>query len=174
MFHQPKYKASLIILLLFVNMVAMAQTPCLPVALKCENLVDPLGIDAANPRLSWRLQDERTGAKQTGYTIIVGTDAVAVSNGKGNMLQVTKANAAEQTFTYNGKPLQAFTKYYWTVTVLDKDKRSSKTITPASFETGMMDIKNWQGAWISDTRDIHKKAAPYFRSTFSEIGRAHV
>lgn len=35
------------------------------------------------------------------------------------------------------------------------------------FETGMMDIRNWQGAWISDGKDIHYKPAPYFRKKFT-------
>ena len=30
----------------------------------------------------------------------------------------------------------------------------------------MMDMKNWKGAWISDTRDIHLKPAAYFRKSF--------
>ena len=31
---------------------------------------------------------------------------------------------------------------------------------------GMMDSKNWKGTWISDTRDIEMKEAPYFRKEF--------
>ena len=30
----------------------------------------------------------------------------------------------------------------------------------------MMQIKNWKGAWISDTRDINLKPTPYFRKEF--------
>ena len=36
----------------------------------------------------------------------------------------------------------------------------------ASFETGMMQVANWQGAWIGDGKDIHYTPAPYFRKTF--------
>ncbi|MDZ7608371.1 MAG: alpha-L-rhamnosidase N-terminal domain-containing protein [Cyclobacteriaceae bacterium] len=36
----------------------------------------------------------------------------------------------------------------------------------ASFETGMMDMANWKGDWINDTRDIDLKPAPYFRKEF--------
>ena len=31
----------------------------------------------------------------------------------------------------------------------------------------MMDSKNWQGHWISDTRDVNVKPAPWFRKSFS-------
>ena len=43
----------------------------------------------------------------------------------------------------------------------------------------MMDIKNWQGDWISDTRDIDLKPAPWFRKEFTtskkiESARAYI
>src|SRR5688500_12842896 len=60
------------------------QSSCAPVTLECEYLVAPIGIDAALPRLSWRLDDSRVGAKQTAYRIFVGTDSIAVSRGTGN------------------------------------------------------------------------------------------
>ena len=41
--------------------------------LKCENLINPIGIDVQNPRLSWTCEG---GIKQTAYRI------VAESNGK--------------------------------------------------------------------------------------------
>ena len=36
---------------------------CRPVDLRCEHLIRPLGIDRAEPRFSWHLEDERNGAK---------------------------------------------------------------------------------------------------------------
>lgn len=46
-----------------------------------------------------------------------------------------------------------------------------------TFETGMMDMRNWQGNWISDGRDIQYKPAPFFRKQFNsdkEIESARV
>lgn len=138
-----------------------------PASLRCEYLVAPLGIDAAFPRLSWRLDDSRKGAKQTAYRIIVGTDSAAVRNGTGNNWQSGTTYSNEQLVVYGGKPLQPFTKYFWTVQVWDKDNVPSSIKELSSFETGMMDNKNWKGAWISDNRSIQEKAAPYFRKSFS-------
>ncbi|MBS1609080.1 MAG: glycoside hydrolase family 78 protein, partial [Bacteroidetes bacterium] len=57
-------------------------------------------------------------------------------------------------------------KYYWQVKVWDKD--GIAIVSPvANFETGMLQMKNWQGAWIQDTRDINLKPAPYFRKSFA-------
>ncbi|MBS1610912.1 MAG: hypothetical protein JSS70_19585, partial [Bacteroidetes bacterium] len=45
--------------------------------LQCEHLVNPLGIDALQPRLSWMMDDIRIAAIQTAYEVLVGTDSVA-------------------------------------------------------------------------------------------------
>ncbi len=144
-----------------------AQTTCIPIALQCENLRNPLGIDAATPRLSWRMQDQRMGAKQTAYQLFIGTDSLAVSKGNGNMWQTAKQHSDLQTITYKGKNLLSFTKYFWTVRIWDKTGTPTNLAKVNSFETGMMEIKNWKGAWISDTRDIALKPSPYFRKTFT-------
>ena len=140
---------------------------CLPVSLRCEYLVDPIGIDAAHPRLTWRLQDDRPGALQTAYAISVGTDSMQLSRGeKGNAWYSGRQPSPAQLVSYTGPALQAFTKCYWRVEVWDRQgQRSTSAI--ASFETGMLDESRWKGAWISDSRNIQLKAAPWFRTTFS-------
>jgi alpha-L-rhamnosidase len=126
-----------------------------------------LGIDATESRLSWRLDDQRKGAIQTAYQLFVGTDSLAVSKAKGDMWQTAKRNSSGQTVKYGGKTLLPFTKYFWTLRVWDKDAKSSALAKVSSFETGMIEMKNWKGSWISDTRDIHLKQAACFRKTFT-------
>jgi len=36
-----------------------------PVALRCEYLTDPLGVDVLQPGLSWRIASDRRGVRQT-------------------------------------------------------------------------------------------------------------
>ncbi|HSC38933.1 MAG TPA: family 78 glycoside hydrolase catalytic domain, partial [Chitinophagaceae bacterium] len=166
---------SKILLLLLLPAVqasyCVAQGPCMPVAPRCEYLIDPIGIDAPNPRLTWQLEDHRTGAKQTAYQLSVGTDSIDVSRGNGHQWQTGQVNDAAQLVVFHENPLQPFTRYYWTVQVWDKDGRASPRSVVASFETGMMNIGNWKGAWISDSRDIKEKAAPYFRKGFAIHGK---
>ncbi|MBP3679263.1 MAG: hypothetical protein J6I70_02990, partial [Bacteroidaceae bacterium] len=54
--------------------VAWATEKCTPSNLLCDYLVNPLGVDNPHPRLSWRIQDTRQGARQTAYQLWVGTD----------------------------------------------------------------------------------------------------
>ncbi|GAB2796266.1 glycoside hydrolase family 78 protein [Rhabdobacter roseus] len=143
-----------------------AAPPCLPVGLRCEYLPNPLGIDASRPRLSWYLQDTRPGARQRAYQIRVGTDSLAVGRGQGTSWQSTQTKTDQSLVTYQGKALEPFTRYFWSVTVWDKDNKPA-TSAVASFETGLMDAKNWQGTWISDGNDVALKPAPYFRKVFT-------
>ncbi|RYF84631.1 MAG: alpha-rhamnosidase, partial [Chitinophagaceae bacterium] len=94
------------------------------------------------------------------------TDSILLVSGKANAWQTAKTNSAIQKITYSGKALQPFTTYFWQVKVWDKDGKPGSLSDIQRFETGMMDMKNWKGSWISDTRDIHLKPAPYFRNVF--------
>jgi alpha-L-rhamnosidase len=141
-----------------------------PAGLRCEHLVNPLGIDTYSPRLSWQLDDDRYGALQTAYRIIAGIDSIAVANGNGNVWDSQKTNSDRMSVEYSGERLKPFTRYFWSVTTWDGNGSESHS-SIASFETGMMEIKNWKGAWISDGHhlggnSIHVKPAPYFRKTF--------
>jgi len=137
-----------------------------PVNLKCEYLENPTGIDSQAPRLSWQINDDRQGAKQTSYRIIVGKDSLDVNNGNGSIWDTGKINSDDILIAYAGKKLEPFTRYYWKVITGNKDYKEYAS-SVHSFETGMMSMDNWQGAWISDGKDIDYEPAPYFRKKFT-------
>lgn len=139
---------------------------CLPVELECEYLVNPLGVDVPNPRLKWKIKDQRQSAIQYGYKIWVGTDSVGVAKGDGNVWNPKENLSETMLVSYDGKALKPFTKYYWAVQVWDKDRKISPISEVASFHTGMIQSENWKGSWISDSRDRDLKPAPYFRKEF--------
>jgi len=68
----------------------------------------------------------------------IGTDSIEVSKGNGNQWQTGKLSDAVQLVVFHGRPLQPFTRYYWTVQVWDKDGQASPRSAVANFETGMM------------------------------------
>lgn len=160
------YLTAIMAAFILIPAIAQEKTPCIPYELRCEHLVNPLGIDNPNPRLTWKLNDSRNGAKQAAYRLFVSTDSMEVVSDGGSIWDSGKIQSDDILTTYNGKPLIPFTRYYWKVNVWDKDGLSSSSDVH-SFETGMMDIRNWQGAWISDHHDIHYKPAPYFRKKFN-------
>lgn len=158
----------LIVVLLLTSYYGYAENgySCEVIDLKCEYLTNPLGIDETCPRLTWRLADNRQNAHQTAFRLIVGTDSVSVQNDLGNMWDTGKQEKTTVLTTYTGKQLSPLTRYYWKIIVWDKDKMKV-TSSVASFETGMMGMYNWKGAWISDHHDINYKPAPYFRKIFN-------
>ena len=135
--------------------------------MECEYLTNPLGLDTATPRLTWQMQDTRQGAKQTAYRVLVGTDSTAIQAGNADMWSSGWVTSVDALVAYAGQPLKPFTQYFWRVDVGDmNNNRSNDNTRIATFETGMMQMSNWQGTWISDTQDTALRPAGYFRSTF--------
>jgi len=131
--------------------------------LKCEYLVNPIGIDSQHPRLTWSLTDVRREAGQSAFQVSVGTDSIKVNSGIGNAWMTGKVKSVSQNIEYQGEMLKPFTRYFWSVRIWDESGNPLLLSSPASFETGMMGVQNWRGTWITDTRDINIKPAPLFR-----------
>lgn len=147
------------------NTYAQPKNNCSAVQLTCEHLVNPLGIDAIHPRLSWRLEDQRKGAVQQAYQILLGQDSLALLKETKDSWDSGKQFSSAMLVPYNGAQLKPQTKYYWKVKIWDKDGVSTRSEI-ASFETGMMGMDLWKGKWISDNKDIHARETPYFRREF--------
>lgn len=140
----------------------------MPVDLKCEHLYQPIGIDAQNPRLSWRMHDNRKGAIQTAYRVLVDTDSLALVHDQGNIWDTGKRLGSERLVSFSGNKLNPFTLYFWKVVSYDLNGQPQISQI-SSFETGMLGENLWKGAWISDQHDIHYKPAHYFRKKFHII-----
>jgi alpha-L-rhamnosidase len=155
----------IISLLVMTGINGFAQQTVSVANLRCEYLTNPLGIDVPNPRLSWQLQDDRYGAVQKEYRIVVGTDSAEVSKGTGKIWD-KNSQSDNMLVTYSGQTLTPYTKYFWRVEIKDKDN-ALRTSGVSSFETGLMS-QNWKGYWISDLNgnNIDVKPAPYFRKEF--------
>lgn len=158
------------IAIVFVTGYSQAQISTKVDHLRCEYLVNPLGVDSPNPRLSWMMADSGFGAKQLAYQVQVSTDSLELIHAQGNAWDSGKVESGAMLIRYCGDPLKPFTRYFWSVSVWNqKNERINSEV--ASFETGMMRMSNWQGAWISDDKDANERAAPYFRKEF-ETGKA--
>ncbi|MDD4009567.1 MAG: hypothetical protein PHQ67_07110, partial [Fermentimonas sp.] len=92
-----------------------------PVDLQTDYLETPLGVDNPNPRFTWSIEDNRQGAKQTAYRLIVGTNSEKVNNIVGNTPTSGSFNGISwdtgvvksdiQLITYAGANLEPFTRY---------------------------------------------------------------
>ncbi len=171
------FAAACLLTLIFTPSCKTVTDQCIAVNLRTEYLVNPLGIDTPAPRFTWQLADDREGAVQKAYRLVVGTDSSEVAAGRGNIWHTIKASSERMLEEYGGPDLRPFTRYYWSVTLWDMEGRKTEVSEPTWFETGIMDESNWKGYWIADTRDVNRKPAAYFRRNFMarpEIKEARV
>ena len=58
--------------------------------LKCENLIDPLGIDNVTPHFSWKLKGDGWKGGQTYYEIQVASDSILLVQDKADLWNTGK------------------------------------------------------------------------------------
>ena len=74
------------------------------VNLTCEYRTNPLGIDVIAPRLSWQLQTDRNGARQTTYRIFAASDPGSLAGGTADLWDSGKIESDQSVHVvYAGK-----------------------------------------------------------------------
>ena len=155
-------KLPVAIILLFA-MTAFAQSPK-PVKLECESLSTPLGMDAAKPLLSWKIQDARSGARQTAYQIQVASTAELLASGKGNVWDSGRVASDNSVgVPYGGPELEPSKRYFWRVLLWDQNGKLLAPSAPSWWETGLLKQENWKAKWIgyeeSELRRVRESGA---------------
>lgn len=129
--------------------------------LQVEYRKTPLGIDAVQPRFSWQMAATAAerGVRQTAYQI-------AVKDARGKLVWDTRRVESSKSIAirYSGAPLEAATRYTWTVSVWDD--KGARLQAASWFETGLMDSSPdapaWSGAkWIGGGDSDLVLYAPY-------------
>lgn len=127
---------------------AAGQLP-VPLDLRCEHGVDPLGIDAAQPRLSWILAGGGQGARQSAYRILVASSRERLAREEADLWDSGKVISAETTdLRYSGQPLKTSQAVFWKVRVWDRDEQPSRWSEPATWAMGVVDASDWRASWI--------------------------
>jgi len=132
----------LMVLLVLICGYGQAQAAAVIQKLQVEYRNSPLGIDVARPRFGWQMgttAGER-GYAQTAYQI-------EVKDARGNLVWDTKRIEASTSLAiqYSGRPLEAATRYNWTVSVWNQ--AGAKLAASSWFETGLMDPSPDAAAW---------------------------
>lgn len=93
-----------------------------PVNLRCEYLVNPLGIDVVRPRLSWIVESPENGQSQSTYQIQIASSADALNAGAPDIWDSGVVTSDDTVnIHYAGKELVSSQRYYWQVSIWDKD-----------------------------------------------------
>lgn len=175
-------KAALIMsvtfLLIHANIIVQAQSTIKPVQLTCEYLVNPLGIDVKEPRLSWILESDKRGECQTAYQILVSSSPELLSKDQGDIWNSGKVTSDQTVHVlYSGKQLASGMQYWWKVRVWDQSGKTSDWSESATWTMGLLQTEDWQAKWIGLPLNEHAPDAanrfvlPVFRREFSIKGK---
>jgi alpha-L-rhamnosidase len=180
----PILFTSSLVLLAFI--AACQSAPLKVDGLKCEYRINPLGLDTAQPRLSWRLESKERGQSQTAYQVLAATNPNALAKGTGDLWDSGKVSSASSIHViYAGKPLHSGQRICWKVRVWDRDDLPSAYSAPAWWEMGLLAPTDWRAAWvtrkrpepISEQNMFEDDPAPLFRKEFwiqKKVRRARV
>jgi alpha-L-rhamnosidase len=117
--------------------------------LRCEYLVNPMGIDVTTPRLSWILESGRRSCMQNAYQVLVASSAETLQHNKGDLWNSGKVKSDQSNqIVYKGKPLKSRMLCYWKVRVWDNSGHVSDFSEPAAWTMGLLKSDDWQAKWI--------------------------
>ena len=132
--------------LLFCSLLSAS---VLPVRLECEARLNPPGIDAARPRLSWVLESAEKGQRQTAYRILVASKPELLQAGQGDLWDSGEV-ASDETLNipYAGKALASNQRCFWRVRTRDRAGAWTNSAASAEWTMGLLKPEDWQARWI--------------------------
>ncbi|MBK1826585.1 family 78 glycoside hydrolase catalytic domain [Haloferula rosea] len=148
------------ILFLFASGTASAMNVGID-ELKTEYLVNPIQLDTATPRLSWKLRPVDPNARdisQTAYQVLVASSAERLAEDKGDLWDSGRVKSSQSILVpYGGSPLESRQRAFWKVRVWDQDKQPGDWSAPASWEMALLEASDWEGSqWIGHADDTRK------------------
>jgi alpha-L-rhamnosidase len=156
---------------------AAAQTSSTIEGLRCEYLVNPLGIDVEKPRLSWISVESARGWRQSAYQILAASTPENLRKDAGDLWDSGKVNTDQSTWvTYAGKPLTSGLQVYWKVRVWDGANHATPWSGQAMWSMGLLHSTDWHARWIGEARpDGARQGAPlpfpWLRKTVTLAGK---
>jgi hypothetical protein len=161
-----------------------------PQGLLCELLRNPAAamISDPKPELGWIVNDDRTGAVQTGYRVLVASSRAVLDRDRGDLWDSGRRRSAQSiSVEYAGKALAPRRSYWWKVRTWDRDGAASPWSEPQQFRTGPLSDEGrtfpgesrWQrlddGGLVLEDRqrpDYHEVAPAEAKPNFIDFGQA--
>jgi hypothetical protein len=127
-----------------------------PYELECEARRNPVGIDAAQPRLSWKLRSEA----QAAYQIQAGTSPDASGIWDSGRIPSPETS----WIAYSGPNLESFRRYWWRVRVWNAAGEPSPWSDAAEWTQVPASASGWKGGWIAHPdHSLRSGPLPIFR-----------
>ncbi|WP_217132261.1 family 78 glycoside hydrolase catalytic domain [Streptomyces sp. AC558_RSS880] len=121
-----------------------------PTRLRTQHLTQALGIDDTTPELSWEIDADHPGARQSAYRVQAATSPRLLNSSRPDLWDSGRVDSAVPATTYDGKELGSRTRVHWRVMLWSgpghRDGGWSRT---AVFETGLTKRSDWGADWIT-------------------------
>jgi alpha-L-rhamnosidase len=140
----------------------------------CEMLVNPMGIDVVQPRLSWEILSDQHDVKQKSYQVLVASTMEKLSMNEGDLWNSDKVDSKQSVHVkYAGSKLRSRMRAFWKVKIWT-NAGESKWSQPNIFTMGLLYYKDWPKGWIGLDRAFpwdniktdSRLSARYFRKEF--------
>ena len=146
-----RWMTAWLVAFVFITSRAAANAPSdlTPRDLRCEYLVDPMGIEETAPRLSWTLQSPRRAERQSAWQVLVASSIEVLASDRGDLWDSGKV-ASSQTahIEYAGAALKSRQTCHWKVRAWDRDDQPGPWSTPARWEMGLTAPDDWSAKWV--------------------------
>jgi alpha-L-rhamnosidase len=119
--------------------------------LRCEQDVDPLGVDVPRPQLSWTLQSLERDQVQTAYEVLVASTPTLLAQERGDLWNSGMVTSDETLgIPYLGRALESAQQAFWKVRVWDQRGHPTAWSPVATWTMGMFAAADWHAQWITD------------------------
>jgi alpha-L-rhamnosidase len=149
MSHYP-IALAVVLFLLSVGSVRAALTVT---SLRCDGRSEPLAVDDPAPLLSWQLESEARGDRQTAYQIRAATTLQKLADGDADLWDSGKVTSADSIgVPYAGRALKPGERAVWQVRAWDREGQPS-TYSAASWWEAGLPADAWKALWIVRPRE---------------------
>lgn len=149
---------------------SQSSSPARITDMQCESQVNPLGIDREKPLLQWKISDDRRGAAQTAYQVLVASSPDKLRADTGDLWDSGMVETDQSVHVeYGGSPVASETACYWKVRVWDQDGKPTPWSAMATWETGLLNPDDWRASWISGEPENPVRSV-YLRKDFEVAG----
>lgn len=136
-----------------------------PIKLLVNGVENPLAIEYDQVLLTWQMDCQKRGEKQTAYQILISSNEKNIYDNCGDVFDSKKVITSQSaSIKISGINLQPAKRYWWKVRIWDKQDVVSEFSIPATFDTGL-DKSDWVASGIWDGTTNTNNFA-YFRKRF--------
>src|SRR5258708_29633383 len=126
-----------------------------PYELRCDGAMDPLGIDARPPRLSWKLRSTIRNTRQGAWQVLVASTRELIASDRGDVWDSGRVAGDDQLrLPYAGRPLHSAEQVFWKVRAWGADGPPSNWSEPPTWTMRRLTPDEESRHQMPDTRFI--------------------